>query len=211
MMGISITRNAMLLGLFAVICTGAIALINVITKPLILKQEQIALQNNINELLTSDRYDNDIIGTCFLVVDENLLGNDAPKQVYVATKNQQPVAALIQTSTLTGYSGEIKLLVGIDYDGKVTGVRVNSHTETPGLGDKIQTNKSDWILSFDGQSYQASEDKIWEVKKDGGNFDAFTGATITPRAVIYAVKDALIYFQNNKQQLFSTQPNCGEQ
>ncbi|TEW47686.1 electron transport complex subunit RsxG [Psychromonas sp. RZ5] len=210
-MGLSISRNAMLLGLFAVICTGAIAVINLVTKPLILKQEQIALQNNINELITIDRYDNNIIDTCFLVVDENLLGNNTPKQVYVATKNDQPVAALIQTSTLKGYSGEIKLLVGIDSHGEITGVRVNSHTETPGLGDKIQTNKSDWILSFDGKTYQAEQDKIWDVKKDGGNFDAFTGATITPRAVIHSVKDALIYFQKNKQQLFSTQPNCGEQ
>jgi len=211
MMGLSISRNAMLLGLFAVICTGAIAVINLVTKPLILKQEQIALQNNINELITIDRYDNNIIDTCFLVVDENLLGNNTPKQVYVATKNDQPVAALIQTSTLKGYSGEIKLLVGIDSHGEITGVRVNSHTETPGLGDKIQTNKSDWILSFDGKTYQAEQDKIWDVKKDGGNFDAFTGATITPRAVIHSIKDALIYFQKNKQQLFSTQPNCGEQ
>ena len=211
MMGLSISRNAMLLGFFAVICTGAIAVINLVTKPLILKQEQIALQNNINELITIDRYDNNIIDTCFLVVDENLLGNNTPKQVYVATKDQQPIAALIQTSTLKGYSGEIKLLVGIDINDHITGVRVNSHTETPGLGDKIQTNKSDWILSFDGQTYQTEQDKIWDVKKDGGNFDAFTGATITPRAVIHSVKDALIYFQKNKQQLFSTQPNCGDQ
>lgn len=211
MMGISISRNAMLLSLFAVICTGAIAVINLVTKPLILQQEQIALQNNINELITADRYDNKIIETCFLVVDENLLGNSTPKQLYVATKNEQPVAALIQTSTLKGYSGEIKLLVGIDINGEITGVRVNSHTETPGLGDKIQTNKSDWILSFNGQTYETEQDKIWDVKKDGGNFDAFTGATITPRAVIHSVKDVLIYFQANKQQLFSTQPNCGEQ
>lgn len=211
MMGLSISRNAMLLGLFAVICTGAIAIINLVTKPLILKQEQIALQNNINELITLDRYDNKIIETCFLVVDENLLGNNTPKQVYIATKNEQPIAALIQTSTLKGYSGEIKLLVGIDINGKITGVRVNSHTETPGLGDKIQTNKSDWILSFDGQAYQTEQNKIWDVKKDGGNFDAFTGATITPRAVIHSVKDALIYFEKNEQQLFSTQPNCGDQ
>ena len=210
-MRVSISRNAMLLGFFAVLCTGTIALINLITKPLILEQEQIALQNNINELISVDRYDNQIIGTCFFVVDKDLLGNETPKQIYIATKGGSPVAALIQTSTLKGYSGEIKLIVGIDIDAKVTGVRVNSHTETPGLGDKIQTNKSDWILSFDGQTYQTEQDKIWDVKKDGGNFDAFTGATITPRAVIHSVKDSLIYFQKNKDKLFSTQPNCGEQ
>jgi len=211
MMGISISRNAMLLSVFAVFCTATIAFINLVTKPLIVQQEQLALQSNINELIAADRYDNDIIGSCFFVTDDHLLGDQTPKQVYIATKAEQPVAALIQTNTFKGYSGEITLLVGIDVQGKITGVRVNSHTETPGLGDKIQTNKSDWILSFDGQQYQVSQDKIWDVKKDGGRFDAFTGATITPRAVIHAVKDTLIYFNNNQQQLFATSPNCGAQ
>jgi electron transport complex protein RnfG len=210
MMFKNISRNAVLLALFATICTGAIAIINLVTKPLILEQQQAALQKSINELIAPDRYDNDIIKSCFMVVDETLLGDNKPKQVYIATKNDLPVAAMIQTSTFKGYSGEIKLLVGIDYTGKLTGVRVNSHTETPGLGDKIQTNKSDWILSFNGQRYQASEDEMWEVEKEGGKFDAFTGATITPRAVIYAVKDVLIYFQQHKETLFSTSANCGE-
>ena len=211
MMKMSIKNNAILLALFAIICTGAIALINMVTKPIILEQQQIALQNNIDELISTDRYDNQILNSCFLVVDESLLGDNNPKQVFIATKNDQPVATMIQTSTFKGYSGEIKLLVGIDNEGKITGVRINSHTETPGLGDKIQTNKSDWIFSFNGQEYLPSESEKWEVKKDGGNFDAFTGATITPRAVIHAVRDTLIYYNKNKPELFSTVPNCGEQ
>ena len=211
MMKMSIKNNAILLALFAIICTGAIALINMVTKPIILEQQQIALQNNIDELISADRYDNQILNSCFLVVDESLLGDNNPKQVFIATKNGQPVATMIQTSTFKGYSGEIKLLVGIDNEGKITGVRINSHTETPGLGDKIQTNKSDWIFSFNGQEYLPSESEKWEVKKDGGNFDAFTGATITPRAVIHAVRDTLIYYNKNKPELFSTVPNCGEQ
>ncbi|MEL0660473.1 electron transport complex subunit RsxG [Psychromonas arctica] len=206
----AISRNALLLAIFAIVCTGAIALISVLTRPIILEQEQIALQNNINELIKSDRYDNKIIETCFTVVDGELLGDKIPKQVFIATKYNKPVAALIQTSTFKGYSGEIKLLVGIYTDGTVAGVRINSHTETPGLGDKIQTNKSDWILSFDGQEYQDSADDNWEVKKDGGSFDAFTGATITPRAVVHAVRDTLIYFEQNKTQLFNTPANCGD-
>ena len=211
MMKISIERNAMLLAAFAIVCTGAIALINIVTKPVILEQQQIALQANINELISADRYDNNIIKSCFMVVDKNLLGDETPKQIFIATKDGTPVATMIQTSTFKGYSGEIKLLVGIDVDGKITGVRVNSHTETPGLGDKIQTNKSDWILSFNGHEYKQSADERWNVTKDGGNFDAFTGATITPRAVIHAVKNTLIYYKNNKDQLFTTLPNCGEQ
>lgn len=205
-----ISRNAFLLATFAVVCTGAIALINVLTQPIILEQQQIALQNNINELIEPNQYDNKIIESCFTVVDSELLGGEQPKQVFIATKNKQPIAALIQTSTFKGYSGEIKLLVGIYKDGKVAGVRVNSHTETPGLGDKIQTNKSDWIFSFDGKKYQSAAENKWEVKKSGGSFDAFTGATITPRAVVHAVKDTLIYFQKNKAQLFNTAANCGD-
>jgi len=206
----AISRNALLLAIFAIVCTGAIALISVLTKPIILEQEQIALQKNINELIKPDRYDNNIINTCFTVVDSELLGDEIPKQVFIATKYNKPVAALIQSSTFKGYSGEIKLLVGIYTDGTVAGVRVNSHTETPGLGDKIQTNKSDWILYFDGKRYQESTEDKWEVKKDGGSFDAFTGATITPRSVVHAVRDTLIYFEQHKTQLFNTPANCGD-
>ncbi|WP_413692516.1 electron transport complex subunit RsxG [Psychromonas sp. KJ10-2] len=210
MMMPAISRNALLLGIFAVLCTGAIALVNVLTQPVIQQQEQIALQNNINELIKPDRYDNNIIESCFTVVDSELLGDSTPKQVFIATQYNQPVAALIQSSTFKGYSGEIKLLVGIYADGTVAGVRINSHTETPGLGDKIQTNKSDWIYSFDGTDYQADQDDKWEVKKNGGSFDAFTGATITPRAVVFAVKNALMYFNQHKSTLFNTAATCGE-
>jgi len=206
-----ISRNAFLLAIFAIVCTGAIAFINVLTQPIILEQQQIALQNNINELIKANEYDNKIIESCFLVTDKELLGDNLPKQIFVAKKNKQPIAALIQTSTFKGYSGEIKLLVGIYENGKIAGVRVNSHTETPGLGDKIQTNKSDWIFSFDGKSYQESTKSQWDVKKDGGTFDAFTGATITPRAVIHAVENTLIYFEKNKSKLFNTPANCGDQ
>ncbi|TEW53435.1 electron transport complex subunit RsxG [Psychromonas sp. RZ22] len=207
----AISRNAFLLGAFAIVCTGAIAFINVLTQPLILEQEQLALQKNINQVIQPDQYDNEIINTCFNVIDKDqLLGDDQPKEVFIATKNKQPVAALIQASTFKGYSGEIKLLVGIYSNGVIAGVRVNSHTETPGLGDKIQTNKSNWILSFAGKKYEQAKKSKWEVKKDGGSFDAFTGATITPRAVTHAVRDTLIYFQKHKTELFNTQPNCGE-
>ncbi|MDN2663932.1 electron transport complex subunit RsxG [Psychromonas sp. 14N.309.X.WAT.B.A12] len=210
MMMPAISRNALLLGIFAVLCTGAIALVNVLTQPVIQQQEQIALQNNINELIKPDRYDNNIIESCFTVVDNQLLGDATPKQVFIAKQYNQPVAALIQTSTFKGYSGEIKLLVGIYADGTVAGVRINSHTETPGLGDKIQTNKSDWIYSFDGSDYQAEQDAKWEVKKNGGSFDAFTGATITPRAVVFAVKNTLMYFNQHKSTLFNTEATCGD-
>jgi len=211
MMFPAISRNALLLATFAIICTGVVTSVNVMTKPVIAEQQQLALQNNINEIIDPSHYDNPIINSCFTVTDEKLLGDNLPKQVFIATKGHLPVAALIQSSTFKGYSGEIKLLIGIYSNGEIAGVRINSHTETPGLGDKIQTNKSDWILSFNAQNYEDTDKERWNVKKDGGQFDAFTGATITPRAVVHAVRDTLIYFEKHQQELFNTPPNCGEQ
>jgi electron transport complex protein RnfG len=205
----AISRNGFLLAAFAIICTAAVATVNQLTKPVIAQQEQIALLKTINQLIPEDAYDNDIFASCFIVNDDELLGKGKNQQVFVAKKGNKPVALMLETSTFKGYAGEIKLAVGIFADGKVAGVRAISHTETPGLGDKIQTNKSDWIYAFNGKFYEPTQDARWEVSKNGGDIDAFTGATITPRAVTLAVKDALIYFQKNSEQLFNQTPNCG--
>lgn len=205
----AISRNGFLLAAFAIICTAVVATISQLTKPIIAQQEQAALLKTINQLIPKDSYDNDIFASCFIVNDDELLGKAQSQQVFVAKKANKPVALMLETSTFKGYAGEIKLAVGIFADGKIAGVRVIRHSETPGLGDKIQTNKSDWIYSFNGRYYQAEQSKSWEVTKNGGEIDAFTGATITPRAVILAVKDALIYFAENKQQLFTQTANCG--
>lgn len=208
MMISAISRNGFLLGAFAIICTAAVATVNQFTKPVIAQQEQKALLRTINQLIPADLYDNDIFGSCFVTSDDNLLGKGQTQQVFVAKKANKPVAVMLETSTFKGYAGEIKLAIGIFYDGKVAGVRVIRHTETPGLGDKIQTNKSDWIYSFNDKYYQEAQDTRWEVKKNGGDIDAFTGATITPRAITFAVKDALIYFDKNKDKLFNHPANC---
>lgn len=205
----AISRNGFLLAAFAIICTAVVATISQLTKPVIAQQEQLALLKTIDQLIPSDAYDNDIFASCFIIADDNLLGKGQSQQVFVAKKANVPVALMLETSTFKGYAGEIKLAVGIFADGKVAGVRVIRHSETPGLGDKIQTNKSDWIYSFNDKQYQSEQDQRWEVTKNGGDIDAFTGATITPRAVTLAVKDALIYFAQNKQQLFNHPANCG--
>ena len=205
----AISRNAFLLAAFAIICTGAIALVKQMTEPAIALQEQQALLKTVNQLIPDDLYDNDIVSSCFTVSDP-LLGKDKIQKVFLAKKGEHPVALMLESSSFRGYAGEIKLAVAIYENGNVAGVRVLSHSETPGLGDKIQTNKSDWILSFADSSYSHTKNKQWEVKKNGGDFDAFTGATITPRAVVLAVKDALIYFQYNKEMLFARQANCGD-
>ncbi|WP_372883153.1 electron transport complex subunit RsxG [Psychromonas sp.] len=206
----SISRNALLLSAFAIICTASVALVSELAQPKIAQQEQNALLKTLNQLIPVDQYDNDIVASCFTVADPHLLGSTQPQQVFIAKKDNHPVALMLETTTMSGYAGQINLLVGIYENGQTAGVRVIHHSETPGLGDKVQTNKSDWIYAFNDKSYQETQKSRWDVKKNGGDFDAFTGATITPRAVIFAVKDALIYFKNNKNELFKHEANCGE-
>ena len=121
----------------------------------------------------------------------------------------KPVAAVLEATAPDGYSGAIQLLVGADFNGTVLGTRVTEHHETPGLGDKIELRLSDWITHFAGKKISGADDANWAVKKDGGDFDQFTGATITPRAVVNAVKRAGLYAQTLPAQL-SQLPACGE-
>lgn len=107
---------------------------------------------------------------------------------------------MFQTSA-RGYSGEIQVLLGVDPEGRILGVRVIRHTETPGLGDKIELAKSDWVLAFNGRSLGDPPPERWAVKKDGGVFDQFTGATITPRATVKAVKEGLVLFAAHREEI----------
>jgi electron transport complex protein RnfG len=125
------------------------------------------------------------------------------KQVYLAKLNDAVVAAIIPVTAADGYSGEIDLIVGINADGSIAGVRTLSHKETPGLGDKVDLKKSDWVLSFNGKSLTNPSVEKWAVKKDKGDFDQFTGATITPRAVVGATLRALQYAQSNYDKIFA--------
>ena len=204
----SISRNGALLGAFAIICTSAVATVNIMTKPIVAEQQQKALLKTVDQLIQKDSYDNDLFASCFTVENDKLLGKSRQQKVFLAKRQGKDVALMIEASTFRGYSSEIKLAIAILKDGTLAGVRILDHAETPGLGDKIQTNKSDWIFSFTGKSYQAQNKQAWDVKKNGGDFDAFTGATITPRAVTFAVRDALIYFSMHHEFLFEHAPTC---
>lgn len=129
--------------------------------------------------------------------------------MYIARQDDRPVAAILEATAPDGYSGAIQLLVGVDFNGTVLGTRVTEHHETPGLGDKIELRLSDWITHFSGKTISAENDLHWAVKKDGGDFDQFTGATITPRAVVNAVKRAGLYAQTLPAQLPQLSA-CGE-
>ena len=166
---------------------------------------------SLHQVLDPSSYDNDLLAHPVWVTDPDLLGTPEPVRVYLATRGGAPAAAVFATVAPRGYSGPIDLLVGIDTRGVVQGVRVTGHRETPGLGDRIDIAVSDWITGFNGASLSAPPPPQWAVATDGGRFDAFTGATVTPRAVIQAVRDTLIYFGEHREELFSQASATGAQ
>jgi len=197
-----IVRVGLMLALFAIVATSLVSLTESNTRDKIIDNEKQALLKAINALVDSDDYDNDILTDIITLPETAQLGTNDVTTVYRARKLNKPVAAIFTSIAPNGYSGKIKLLVGVYFDGSLAGVRVISHKETPGLGDKIDAKKSDWILKFTGLSLTNPGESAWKVKKDGGQFDQFTGATITPRAVVKAVKNALYYFDKNRDNLF---------
>jgi Na+-translocating ferredoxin:NAD+ oxidoreductase subunit G len=195
--------SALILGLFAVVGTGLVALTQASTAERIAENERQSLLDNLHQVLPKELHDNDLYSDSIEVISP-LLGTKKPVAVYRARKQGQPVAVIIASIGPTGYAGPIKLLVGIHYDGTVSGVRVLYHKETPGLGDAIEVEKSDWILGFEGLSLLNPKESQWKVKKDGGVFDQFTGATITPRLVVETVLNTLRYYKQNREKLFAS-------
>lgn len=203
----TIRKHGITLALFAAGSTGLTATINLLTKPTIDQQASVQQKALFDQVLPGDRYNNRLQDRC-LVVNAPALGK-GEHRVYIAEQDGKPVAAVIEATAPDGYSGAIHLLVGADFNGTVLGSRVTEHHETPGLGDKIELRLSDWITHFSGKTIQGENDSHWAVKKDGGDFDQFTGATITPRAVVNAVKRAGLFAQTLPAQL-SQLPACGE-
>jgi len=206
-----IAISAVFLFLFAVIGTALVAFTFDSTAEKIADNERRALLKSLNELVPDARYDHDLFNAVVYVRHSELLGTSEPVPVYRARKNGWPVAAVLAPVAPDGYSGTIRLLVAINVDGTLAGVRVVQHRETPGLGDAIEAERSDWILGFKGRSLSDPVAERWKVKRDGGAFDQFTGATITPRAVVKAVKEALLYFQAHGQRLFEQDPEQAAQ
>ena len=195
--------GAGLLAVFAAVGSGLISGVYEQTKEPIAAAERAAEAKQLLEIFPRDSHDNELIDDGFAVDAEGpLLALRERGTGYRARRNNEVTGIILPATARDGYSGDIRLLVGIDRGGAVAGVRVLSHRETPGLGDKIELKKSDWVLSFDHKTLADPAPDRWAVIKDGGDFDAFTGATVTPRAVVAAVKSAMEYSQNNRSALF---------
>jgi electron transport complex protein RnfG len=199
----NMARATALLAGFAILGAGLVALTERNTRERIAANERAFTLRSLNEIVPADQRTNDMFSDTIQVSDAELLGTGDPVTVYRARRDGEPVAAILRVVAPNGYSGPIRLLVGVRHDGEVAGVRVVNHRETPGLGDAIESDRSDWILGFAGRSLGNPPEASWTVKRDGGAFDQFTGATITPRAVTRAVRDALIYFRAHREELFA--------
>ena len=196
----SMLKNSLVLGLFAIVTVGLVAITQQGTARRIAAAEREAKSRALGELLPVGSYDNHLQDSMRLIEDP-LLGNRNASPSYIASLDGKSVAVILQATAPDGYSGSIELLVGIQADGSLAGVRVIRHKETPGLGDKIELIKSNWVQGFTGKSLNNPDAAGWAVKKDSGQFDQFAGATITPRAVVKAVHNALRYFDAHQAEL----------
>ena len=205
---LAIRRNAIGLGLFAIVSAGAIAVAQVSTHDRIEHNIRMAEARALNEIVPVGQYDNDLLEDTITIdkrFNQQLLGPlPESASIHVARRAGKIETLILPVIAPDGYTMEISLLVGIHADGHIAGVRIVSHRETPGLGDNIDLKKSPWILGFNGKSLTDPVEDKWAVKKDGGEFDQFTGATITPRAVTGAVKHALKFFELHKNLLLGS-------
>lgn len=196
----SMLRAAIVLGIFAIVATALVAFTNSATRQRIDDAKREYTLRKLHELIPAEMHDNELDQNTLGIRDE-LLDKRNEVTAYRAEKNQQIEAVILQSVAPDGYSGRIMLLIGIDKTGKLIGVRATEHKETPGLGDAIDTNKSDWIHRFRGKSLQAPDEKHWRVRRDNGEFDQITSATITSRAVVKATYNALRYFEQHQETL----------
>lgn len=194
--------SAVVLALFAITGTFFVSYTYDNTIDRINENKRLALLKAFHVLIPPSAHDNDVFTDIIQVKNKKLLGSKKAVTIYRARKNNKPVAVIINSVAPDGYNGYIELLVAINYNGNLAGVRVVDHKETPGLGDAIEDYRSDWITKFKDKSLTNPDEKGWAVKRDGGEFDQFTGATITPRAIVKAVYNTLHYYREHRDTLY---------
>ena len=190
----------------SVVAVGLVAIVHDLAEPRIEASRQAQRLAQLTAVLGNVAYDNDPLTDTLAVRDPELLGTDETLTAHRVRLGGRTLAVLLGAVAPDGYSGAIRLLIAIGADGRVLGVRVLEHRETPGLGDFIETRRSDWIHGFAGRALGDPPPAGWQVRKDGGEFDQFTGATVTPRAVVRAVRNALTYFDRHRTELLAQPP-----
>lgn len=195
--------SALILASLAAVCTALVAITQRTAAPRIAANEQAYLEQSLAPVLAGLSYDGKLSESTLTISVPHTLPGDQPVSVYRVFADDQPVAALFVVSARDGFTGPIKLLVGVAASGALTGVRVLEHRETPGLGDLIDSSRSDWILQFSGKSLDNPVPSRWAIRRDGGEFDQLTGASITPRAVVKAIRETLLYFDTHRDEVFA--------
>lgn len=199
-------RAAASLGACVLLAVALLAGLHALTRDRIAGQQRRAQLDALRVVLPAALHDNDPLRDRIFVTAPQWLGGDAPMQVWRARLAGRDSALVLEAVAPEGYNGAIGLLLGVRADGSVSGVRVTSHRETPGLGDPIDASRSDWILGFDRRSLRDPPPERWRVRRDGGDFDQLAGATVTPRAIVHAVRRALAYLDRHGAELYAAAP-----
>lgn len=189
---------------FALVAALLLGMADLATRDVIQLRLEEDLKAKLEEVIPAEMHDNDLLFDTVTLPSSDANLGAAETIVYLAKKQGDVNAVCFKFVAPDGYAGAISLVMGIDKNGEILGVRVISHTETPGLGDKIEISKSKWILSFNGKSLDNVSFEQWAVKKDNGIFDQFSGATITPRKVVIAIRRGLEFYKANQATLLAT-------
>lgn len=199
----SIMKTGLTLAVIAAICTALVAATHQATRERIAANEKALLEQSLQPALSGIFYDSGVSESRLVIEPPHELPGNEPAIIYRVFTEDVPVAALFAVTARDGFSGPIRILLGVEADGTVTGLRILKHRETPGLGDKIEPKRSDWVFQFEGRSLEDPSPAGWAIRVDGGEFDQLTGASVTPRAIITAMRDTLVYFESHRDEIFS--------
>ena len=199
----SIAKAGLTLAAIAAICTALVAATWQLTRERIAENEHAWLERSLRPALADLFFDGNVTESVLVIPAPHELPGDDDALVYRVFSDGEPVAALFAVTAPKGYVGPIRIIVGVKFDGTVSGVRIVEHNETPGLGDRVESTRSDWVFQFDGRQLGDPVVDRWHLKVDGGDFDQLSGASITPRAIVGAVRETLLYFDANRDALFA--------
>jgi electron transport complex protein RnfG len=198
----SILKSGATLAVIAAVCTALVATTFHLTKDRIAANDKALLEQSLQPALSGTFFDGGVSESRLVIAPPHDLPGSEAALIYRVYADEEPVAALFVVTAREGFSGPIRILLGVNIDGEVTGLRILNHRETPGLGDKIESKRSDWVHQFAGRSLHDPAAAYWAIHRDGGEFDALTGASVTPRAVVKAMRDTLIYFDAHRDEIF---------